>query len=264
MTTLFNQTELNKRNKILKTHTLFGNFLNSDIINKLVHLFESGDIIKYVENERKKQKLTDAGISIKSIVFRTTNNDQILLLEIKKNNKVLLHLSIHLVVTQLKPEYAGVIHMYKNIHKSTLKINKTKKPLLYALIQVEQPTNKPKSLKFSIGNGYTTNQSIKNAATYDPELQKEMDAIITVLNNLFDEKKPEFYIGDPNKLYSIHNKTNNILKNINNHSTLTTRKNKGVRMLPNFSNNAPLAMSRNQRATTRRLGRRPPRIIKWR
>lgn len=254
---IFTQTELNKRKSILKTHTLFGDFLNSDITNKLVHLFENGDIIKYVEDERKKQKLTDSGISIKSFVFATEKNDSTLLLEINKNNKTLLHISIHLIAKNLNSEKSGLIHFYKNIHKSILKKNKTKKPLLYALIQVQQPANKPNSLEFSIGNGYTTNQSIPNAAKYDPELQKEMNAIIEVLNNIFNEKKSEFYIGEPDKLYPIHNKTNNVLNNINNHSTLTTRKNKGVRMLPKLSLNAPIAMSRNQRATTRKVGRRP-------
>jgi hypothetical protein len=67
-----------------------------------------------------------------------------------------------------------------------------------------------------------------------------MDAIIAILNYLFDEKNTEFYIGDPNKLYSIHKNTNNILNNINKHSKHTTRKNKGIKMFDIISINKPI------------------------
>lgn len=252
----FTPQQLAIRQQILNSHTNFGNFLDSDIINKLINLFDNGDIIKYIKDERTLRGLNNIGVSIKSVVFGTKDNKSTILLEIKKNNKVLVHISIHLIANQLSSKNAGLIHFYKNIHKKVLKANISKKPLLYALIKVEKSVNKPHSLEFSIANGYTTNQSIKNAIKYDSEIQQEMDVIITVLNRLFDEKNKDFYVGNTNKLIPIHNQTNNILQNINNHSTLTMRKNKGVKMLPTLSQDPPLPMVRSTRATTRKVTRR--------
>jgi hypothetical protein len=251
----FTPTQLSVRQQIINSHALFLKYLDSNNINKLIHLFTNGDIIKYIDDERKIRGLYDPNLTIKSILFGTDKNDSTLLLEIKKNNKVLVHISIHLVAKQFNPQHTGLIHMYKNIHKLKKK-NILKKPLLYALIKVEHPVNKPHSLSFSIADGYTTNQSIKNAAKYDPEIQKEMDVIITVLNRIFDEDNKDYYIGDTNKLYYIHNKTNNVLQNINNHSKLSTRKNKGVRMFPNFSLDPPIILNKTNRATTRKINRK--------
>jgi hypothetical protein len=266
----FTPTQLSVRQPIVNSHIIFTNFLDSDIINKLVHLFANGDIIKYIEDERNAKQLYDPNITIKSFVFGTNNSDSTLLLEINKNSKALLHISIHLVANQLKPENAGLIHFFKNIHKIKKKKNIIHKPLVYALIKVEKPINKPKSLKFSIANGYTTNKRITNAGKYDTELQNEMNVIITVLNRLFDEDNKNFYVGYKNyyvsntnyyftpinKLYPIHNQTNNVLQNINNHSKLRTRKNKGTRMLPTLSHDPPIITAKNTRATTRKRNRR--------
>lgn len=266
----FTQKQLGVRKPIIKSHTRFGKFLDSDIINKLITLFTNGDIIKYIKDERKAKGLNNAGIKIKTKVSGTKNNKSSLYLNIEKNGNKFLHLSIHLIANKLNSENAGLIHFYKNIFNSTAKANISKKPLVYALIKVEQPVNKPKSLNFSIANGYTTNKRITNAGKYDNELQNEMNVIITVLNRLFDEKNKEFYVGFKNyyinntnyyftpihKFYPIHNQTNNVLQNINNHSGLTKRKNKGVKMHPILSQAPPLALSKTTRATTRRTNRK--------
>ena len=81
-----------------------------------------------------------------------------------------------------------------------------------------------------------------------------MDVIITVLNNLFDEDNSEYYIGDEDTLFPIHNNTNVILGNINTYTQHVTRKNKGVKMYPSFSNNKAyvITYNRNYRKTHKR------------
>ena len=79
---------------------------------------------------------------------------------------------------------------------------------------------------------------------YDPYIQQEMDVIISVLNKLFNEKNNELYIGDKT-IFPIHNKTNNILNNINKHSKLISRKNKGVKIFPNNINNPEFIFNNN-------------------
>ena len=92
---------------------------------------------------------------------------------------------------------------------------------------------------------------------YDPEIQKEMDVIIDVLNHLFDEEN-SLYIGkNISNLVIIHNKTNTILKNINSYKTHVVRKDEGVYLFP--LNNTDIfrikrenATKRNKKRTTRK------------
>ena len=58
-----------------------------------------------------------------------------------------------------------------------------------------------------------------------------MDVILTVLNRIFDEDNTEFYIGNKYKAREISNNTNKVLNNINIHSLLITRKNKGSKTI---------------------------------
>ena len=114
-----------------------------------------------------------------------------------------------------------MIHIYKNIYKN---INASvAKKSLYALISVKRPINKQHSLEFSIDDGYTT-PNVANAYLYDPEIQKEMDVIIAVLNRIFDEDNKEYYIGNKDRLVSIHSRTNNVLENINKRTAFVSRK----------------------------------------
>lgn len=152
-------------------------------------------------------------------------------MSIKKNNIDFIHLSIHIAPKELKPTKTGLIHIYKEIYKN---INTSiPKQLLYALISVQQPTDKPNSLEFSIAYGYNT-IDVPNAHLYDPEIQQEMNVIIAVLNKIFDENNKEYYIG--NKIYPIHNKANIVLKNINTRTKYTVRKNIGKTLMPELTN----------------------------
>jgi hypothetical protein len=99
---------------------------------------------------------------------------------------------------------------------------------------VKQPDNKPNSLEFFIADGYTTPNEA-NSNIYDSDLQKEMKAIIIVLNNLFDEDNLEFYVGDKNKISYNHNKTDPILELMNSYTKHVTRKNKGVKLNQRFN-----------------------------
>ncbi len=232
------------RNAIIKSHIEFGKFLDTDIINKLVHLFSEKTpkyansnykITKFIVDERKIRGLDDSNIKIVSEVYGETDNNSTLYLAIKKNNINIIHLSIHLLVKSLNSKNSGIIHIAKNIYP-TIRTFKRKKHKPYALISVKQPIGKPRSLEFSIEDGYNT-IGAPNAEIYDPMIQQEMDVILTVLNRIFDEDNKEFYIGDPNTFAQIHNTTNTVLANINSTRTHVTRKNIGTRLMP--LNNGP-------------------------
>jgi hypothetical protein len=228
----YTPNELLQRDSIIKSHSKLISFLNADIINKLVNLFDENNSIisKYIENERKLQGLNSSNIKVVTMLYDETKENSSLIIKIVKDDVEILHLSIHLVPQRLKPENSGIIHMYKNIYKS--RVSSRKRNKLYALIEVKQPLAKPNSLYFSIADGYNTPVNVTNSAKNDPEIQKEMNIIITVLNRLFDEDNNEYYIGNSNKLYNIHKKTNVVLNNMNMHGKLLTRKNKGITMLP--------------------------------
>jgi hypothetical protein len=247
---IYTQHDLLRRNKIIQSHVLLGNFLDSYSINKLINLFDKNNksdesIVKYIENERKLRNYNSSNIEIKSEIYDINVKKPTLLLKIIINRIEFIHLSIHLIANELKPKNTGIIHFKKDIYKYL--DNNTQNKLLYALIYVTEPANRPNSLLFSIADGYNTPSNVKNTQIYDPELQQEMDAIIAVLNNLFDETNIEFYIGDRRKFYSIHKHTNNVLNNINKYSKQTTRKNKGTKMLPNYISNNYFNISKNKK-----------------
>jgi hypothetical protein len=200
--------------------------------------------------------MNTTNITIKSEVYGQTKENSTLYLKIFKNNQEFIHLTIHLVPDTLNPAADGMIHFFKDIFK--YKVSSRKRYKLYAPILVIEPVNKPNSLEFSIASGYTT-PAVANAATYDPELQQEMDAIISVLNRMFDEKDTELYIGNSDKLYPIHNKTNFVLNNINSHTQIVSRKNKGVKMMPKTGANSELTLySKNKKFSKTR--KQPPMI----
>jgi hypothetical protein len=239
----YTQNQLLNRNKIIKTHPQFGNLLDGRLINVLINLFDEDDLThnikikEYIKDERKNQGLNDSNVIIKSEAYRHDINEYSLILKIIKNGIEMVHLTIHLTPTTLAPELNGVIHFYKNTYK--YKVSSRKRYKLYALISVKQPIHKQQSLEFAIANGYNT-PSVTNATAYDSELQKEMKVIITVLNRLFNESNTEFYIGDQDKLYPLHKDIDRILNNINSHTQIVSRKNKGVKMMPKTGTNSGL------------------------
>jgi hypothetical protein len=154
----YTQTQLNERSKIIESQKLFGNFLDADIINKLVYLFDNtynnsidknDKIKKYIEDERKKQGLDNTNVLIKSEVYGYDDDNSTLHLSIKKNNTDFIHLTIHISPADLPPQYSTMIHISKDIYKKRSNLTVSKKTM-YALISVQQPTGKPNSLEFLI------------------------------------------------------------------------------------------------------------------
>lgn len=218
-----------EKDKILETHKLFGNFLNLEIISALINLFNNDNndnnhtIIKYIQDERKQRGLND-NIEVKSYFYGNNDDNPTLLLLLKKNNNDFIHLTIHLSIKHLETRSGGIIHFYKNIYKP--KIKKRQRYLLYALITVIQPKEKPNSLIFSIADGYNT-KGFLNSNIYDKEIQQEMDVIITVLNRIFDENNSKYYILNENKFVFINNKINKASEILNKYQNYTKRRNIG-------------------------------------
>ena len=245
----YTQEQLNQRSKIIQSQKLFWKHLDKYTINNLINLFDMKDknsddkITKYIEKERTEKGLDISNVIIKSELDGERNGEKdkekdreiTLHLRINKDDKDLLHLSIHLSPQSFRPQDTGVIHIVKNIysihHPSALS-KKVLKKLKAALITVHEPIDKPNSLEFAIGDGYTTSSELLNTDIYDPILQQEMDVILTVLNRLFDEDNKEYYIGNKDKLVPIHAKINAVLENMNKHNRHVTRKNRGSTMLP--------------------------------
>jgi hypothetical protein len=249
---VFTPSELAARSLILNSHLLFGRYLDRDITIKLVDLFESGKIADYIREERKLQIKDTTITDVSSMVYGEDASNSTLLIDISKNGVKFIHLTIHLSIKSLKSDDAGMLHIGKDIYYKGLSRSTKKKS--YALIAVQVPSDKPNSLTFIIADGMTT-PIAQEYQKYDPIIQQEMKVIIDILNNIFDETKPECYIekGD-DKLYTVHNKTNNVLRNINAHSKYYTRKNKNVYLFQHANNQQEIRInSRNLRGTSKRF-----------
>jgi hypothetical protein len=212
---------------VIQSQKQFWDCLDINLINTLVDLFYTDEITlapsrisKYIEEKGEIQKI-DKTFSISSQVYDIYTSMPSLILLIKQNNKDLLHLSIHLCPTSFNPKKTGPIHIRKNqiINKLSLK----RKNFQYALLTVQQPVGKPNSLVFSIGDGYSS-AHIPGASIYNTPIQKVMDVIIDILNNLFNEEH-EDYIGHIIELP--HPYTNPILHTINTTAKEVSRKNTG-------------------------------------
>lgn len=263
----YTPADLQKRDTIIQTHRLFGDVLDADMINGLVYLFDKptnnqvDTINKYIEDERKRRGLYNTDKIIISEVYGHDVGNTTLHIRIKKNNRDFIHLSIHLTLKQLDPKHNGMIHFVKDIYR----ISSNKQ--FYAPIIVMRPAQKPHSLQFSIPEEYLTTPESPNASLYDIEVQQEMDIIITVIDKLFDEKDRHYignrYIHSPNE----QNKpvlltTNFVLNNINQYSTIKTRRNTGKYPLPLRQNQYPSVIypivrrtisKKNKRRTTRKI-----------
>lgn len=215
------------RNMVIQSQKQFWNCLDINLINTLVDLFYTDEltntpskISKYIEEKGEIQKV-DKTFSVSSQVYDISGSMPSLILLIKQNNTDILHLSLHLCPTSFNPKKTGPIHIRKNqiINQLLLK----RKNFQYALLTVQQPVGKLYSLEFSIGDGYSS-AHIPGASMYNTTIQKVMDVIIDILNNLFNEEH-EDYIGHLIELP--HPYTNPILHTINTTSKEVSRKNKG-------------------------------------
>jgi hypothetical protein len=244
--------QLQLRRNIIDTHSQFCSFLDANIVNTLVHLFESNTISKYIEDERIFQGMNASDIKITSNVDMKGKDAPSLYLNILKNNQKYIHLSIHLCINDLEPNKQGTVHMVKNIFNNRMRytnMSKSKlkklKPRMYALITVHQPTNKPNSLEFTVEQEYLTTD-ISGANTNDSQLQQEMEAFLDVLNRLFNEENEKYYIGRKKDMTNVHNKTNTILTRMNTYTKYATRKNHGILLGPRPSNQPALVIKRNR------------------
>lgn len=264
--------QIQKRQNTLQSQLLFGKFLNIDIITRLINLFDNKKyaipkIIKYIEDERKLQDLDSTDIEIKSYMYKASKDDTTLHLQIAKNGTDFIHLSMHLIPITINVDKAGLIHIKKDIYRK-MKVPYSESNRLYALIDIEQPKDRPNSLVFSIDKDYyKTNVShITNTSKLDVEINKEMKVIIAVLNRFFDQTDTEHYVGDKDKLLQINinnNTVNKVLNNINKHSLLISRKNKGVKTIigrnankPNFITNRNIFNTIRTSRTTRKARRK--------
>ena len=252
--------ELFERDTYIQSQKLFWRFLDSTIVNKFVYLFAENNknsnenIRKYIEDERKVQGLDSSDVIIRSRVYGyddAKKPNSTILLSIEKNNQKFLHLTFHLTPNSFISDSAGLLHMFKNVFEKNFKLTKKNKRnrkianKLYAPLFIQQPTDKPESLEFSVADKYLTTD-LPTAHLYDTELQKEINIIITVINRLFDENNKKFYVGNQNRLFPIHNRTNAVLTNINSQTQHVTIKNKGVRMYPQLNNNQPYSIKPNK------------------
>ena len=227
------------RQQILNTQPLFLKFLSLSSINILVHLFDENCLCKnrhYVRNkkqvhptishilqeERKKLKIK-SNVTISSYVNKHKNKpgSSTLGLHVKKDGEDFIHLSIHLAPKKLDPAKEGILHFRKDIF--TVKRSSRDIDMHYALIMVEQPNED--TLRFSIGYGYDTPLSPIATSAIDKELQNEMNAIINVLNKLFNPSDKYYINNSLNYPLIAANKTNILLSNMNKHTTIATRKN---------------------------------------
>jgi hypothetical protein len=266
----YTPSELETRNAIMQTHHLFGDVLDVDMITALVYLFDDihNDTIysmrKYVEEERMNRGLEQSSVQVSCDISGISYKNPLLCVDIKKNGKKFIHLTIHLVMHTLESKNNGMIHFEKDIYK----ISKTRK--FYAPIIVIHPNGKPHSLEFSIPEEYRTTPGAPNASIYDIEVQQEMDAIIAVLNRIFDEKNKRYYIGtvinqssnELLKIYPSYRTTNNTLLYMNTQSKIKTRRNTGKYPLPARQNQYPNMIypivrrtitKKNKRRTTRKI-----------
>lgn len=225
----------NSKHNILQSQKLFWKCLDSNTTNKLIQLFDlessnSGNkIAKYIEDERLSQGLDYDNVTIKSYAYGYEKQEPSLLIDVLKNGKGFLHITLHLCPRSFEPRGSGPIHFRKNAYSVTHPIISKKGQ--YISIFVQQPLGKPNSLHFSVEDTSSSGKHPK-----DSELQKEIDIVLTVLNRLFDEDNKEFYIGNNDVLIPVHEKLNNVLKNINTFKNNVTRKDFGTRILP-LSNN---------------------------
>lgn len=178
-----------------------------------------------------------SSLTINSMIFGMddkNNKHATLIIEILKNGKKFIHFTLHLVSKTLNATNSGIIHFKKNIYHSRQYI---KNPFLtYVLIKVEQPEDKLKSLHFTIAYQHIIPNNDSNSRN-NAELKLYMNVILNVLNRLFDEDNMQYYIGNRNLLLKLHPKTKEILQLMNNHTTISQRKNIGTMNIINNTNN---------------------------
>ena len=174
----------------IKSHTLMARFFTKHTINRLIHMFDNkmiddNHIIRFIEDERIRRGIHDPTITFYSSAHGYhANNGSSLLLGVRQNGIDLFHFTIHISVKTLPDTASGMVHFYKNIYtpQSTRKLRRT----LYTRISLNIPNEKPKSLKFTVENGYHTPSIFSNIDKYDTIIHREMNVILYVLNRILN------------------------------------------------------------------------------
>jgi hypothetical protein len=260
---LYSDAELQERKTVLDSHHILGKFLTRNILNELLKMFDhtsqynSKKITNILQNVRKEQMLNNSNIEIKSEFYninpkpnKPNDHRHGLHLQLIKNGNEFLHLTIFLEPGSIEPTSQGMIHFSKNIY-TTPKLSKSTKHLPYAVIKVEQIS--PKSLHFTLGTGHDT-KDLQHINRYNTDIKKEMNAMLTTLNRLFNEND-ELYIGKPKNMIDIHQYTNNTLRIINDKLPLYNRNNKGnyyIQHNKNFHYYKPSTKKSNRKYSTRK------------
>jgi hypothetical protein len=216
--TSYSSEEIAYRRSILNSHKSLTQFLSKYIINHLFKLFDKTNqynvpsITDYVAIVRKEMGLDDTNVEITSKLYTInpkSRNDsrQGLHLQIKKNGRDFLHLSLFITPVRTGNTTQGMIHFSKNVYVPLNKKITIDKSLLYAIIKVEE--RKPHSLHFSLGTGQNTS-GLPNIPLHEIEIKQEMEAILITLNRLFDEHHA-WYIGNTKRNMEVHLQVNNTL-----------------------------------------------------
>jgi hypothetical protein len=198
----YTPTQLAKRKTIIESHKLLTPFLNKNAINNLLHLFDpitegntspDNKIIYYIDKERQIRGLDSDNMKITSSYYDYEYNNSTYHIQIEKNGADFLHLTIHVVPANFKPNKTGLIHFVKDVYGPKSGSGLDHKETV-SLILVTKPPGKNFSLEFSIAYDYDTPNMNKFTPT-ESQITQERDVIITVLNRIFDEDNIEYYIG---------------------------------------------------------------------
>jgi hypothetical protein len=194
-------TTIQQRRRIHRSHLLLSRFMSLHTINQLLHIFDpiilnddvtTHHIRKYILNENTKQgiNMNKRNLSISTVVSDPANNPTCIA-KILYHGRPFLHLSIHLAPTDKEIDNHGMIHLVKDYYcvgRKVMPIGECR-----VRIKVTSIDDKPGSLSFEL------NDDIPPPADADtsmePIMKTEMDILMTVLNRLFNQNEPWYYVG---------------------------------------------------------------------
>lgn len=173
-----------KNLKTLNTQLTLLECLTDNMLNPLLHKFETNQIVKDIYDRRKNNKdiKTDYDITT-NIVMKNKYNKPSLYINYYKGEEKVFHLSLH-VCPSKKHSKQSILHFKQNTIKqknnklqNTIKQNTPKRA-----IRINRKDNS-NSIVFSL------NKSDKNISS---ELLLEAKIVIDVLNSYFYKKSPSF------------------------------------------------------------------------
>jgi hypothetical protein len=246
---------------IVNSHALFGSGFDEGSVNNFIGSFREENqptptdpaphsITAYIMKEHDEQQKLKNGITVTSLVkgFQmheiNEDNDPMCIVKILYNNKNLIHLTIHLAPTRLFPYEHGMIHIVKDCYKSRRK--RIFSPMVTMRIHVSTPLNKPLSKHFTLIDDTHPIYGHAGDAATENRIKEESDILIGVLNKMFNQDEPFYYIGHPQgNMVNLNNQTATpafpkqpitdlILNQMNRPAVKFSRKNKGTQLTSTF------------------------------